>query len=1109
MRKMTIGIVTFMMILTSFAIFSKSSIEASQTSKLSSDEEEKGIQHYWGFNEEKGKFAYDEASVQKDLVEYVFNDAKYKPSTDPLWKPGVIGGGLLFDGYSTWLTRPADKAMKPKRELTIEAWVAPRSYEWGDLGQMSAIVNQGNKKNKEGYILGMGRHGKWSLQAGINEDWYEVWAADDKPLKKGQWSYIVATIDQEKHQMELFLNGELVGAQEIPESAYITASNNPLMIGKHNQSASITAFKANMFNGMMDEIKIHNKSLTGKEVKEQYEQAVSNYQNQQLPDPQLDLERSVYNGDRYRPQYHMMPPGHWMNEPHAPIKYKGKYHIFYQHNPQGPYWHQIHWGHMVSKDMVHWEDEPIALAPSGVAPDGVWSGGSTIGPDGNPALLFTAGDDSKTPNQMTGLATPVDPTDPTLKEWKMYEKPVTVQKPDLPAEEGEVMFGQFRDPYVWKDGDTYYQLVGSGIKDVGGTTLLYTSKDLKNWKYKGPFFTGNTAKYPKTGDVWELPVMLPVGKDSHGEQKYAFFINPWFSKYSKHNVKYIFHWIGTWDKEKNKFVPDHKEPRLFDYGEHLTGPSGMVDESGRSILFTITQDRRSEQQHYDAGWAHNGGLPLSLSLQDNGQLGMEPIQELDSLRGKQLASFKNKSIPKANEILENVKGDTLEIELEITADSADEYGIQVRRTPDAEEQVGIYYNEDSEQFGVDATRMSLNPDIQKTSNSGNLELDGENLKLSLYVDRSMIEAYANGKKSITTRAYPTRSDALGIKLWSKNGTAKIKSMKVWEMDSAYGEKVPAYHKPTGEEIPHGELTNHDFQTGDLTGWKVIEGNTFSDEHVTNADDWSWGGPFSQATTSLDPKGYHLWGYNPEIGDEGTGVLQSETFTLGGDGQIDFLTSGGEDEDKLYVALVNASTGEILKKATGQNNEAYRRVEWDASEYIGKKLYIQLVDQSTGGFGHINLDDVNVPIKISASTEVLAETGLVTMQKDSNKKASLILDLEKSIEGHPKNQVKKSTLKKNIKEIFEQDSVTKYMKENKGNLTLTVQFKKNQVIKHKEELYTWVINELLKQSQHVMNTNSDVTIEVKNQKIAGSQPNYQKELQSAFKMSDKATIYFKN
>lgn len=927
----------------------------------------RGILSHLKFDENEGNTALDTVKNENLIVEYVFNDAQYKPSTDPLWRKGVVNNALLFDGYSTYMKQAVKKSAQPSDAITIEAWVAPRSYEWGDLGQLSAIVNQHNKARGEGFILGMGRHGKWSFQAGLNGEWKEVWAKEDKVLEKDQWSYIVATFDQDTKKMKLYLNGELAGEVDTPRNATITASDNDLLIGKHNTAAVISAFRANMFNGMIDELKIYNKALSDEEIKTNYSQVIDSFENSQLPSPDLSFDRSVYDGDRYRPQYHFLSPGHWMNEPHAPFYSNGKYHIFYQHNPQGPYWHQIHWGHAVSDDMVHWEDAPVALAPSGVSPDGVWSGSATFDKNGDPALFFTAGDDSKTPNQMTGLAKPVDVTDPMLKKWEMLEKPVTIQQPDLPAEEGKVMYGQFRDPFVWQDGDTWYQIVGSGIENVGGSALLYKSKDLENWEYVGPFFTGNSKAYPKTGDVWELPVFLPIGKDENGEQKYAFFINPWFKSYSEHNVKYVFHWVGKWDKVNNKFVPDHEEPKLFDYGEHFTGPSGMIDEQGRSILFSIAQDRRTDAQHYDAGWAHNAGLPLELSLLDNGELGVEPIKELETVRGEKLINIRNSTISKANKRLASIKGDMLEITLEIKANSDEKYGIKVRQSSDSSEEVNLYFDESSEQFGVDASKMSLDPDISKTSSAGTLSLDGENLKLHIFLDRSMIEAYANGEKSITTRAYPTRADALGIELWSQNGTAKIVSMKVNEMGSAYSDNVvPAYYgdESEHEEIPHGELTNHDFQTGDLSGWTIVEGNTFTDEHVTNKIDWGWGGPFGQATTSVDPNRYHLWGFNPDHGgDSATGVLKSENFTLGGDGQIDFLTSGGADEQLLYVALVNAETNEVLMKATGHNGESYRRVIWDASEYKGKNLYIQVVDKHTGGWGHINLDDVNVPVQI--------------------------------------------------------------------------------------------------------------------------------------------------
>ncbi len=106
------------------------------------------------------------------------------------------------------------------------------------------------------------------------------------------------------------------------------------------------------------------------------------------------LDSSVYEGDRYRPQYHAIPPGMWMNEPHAAFYYNGYYHLFYQSNPNGPYWAQIRWSHWVSKDMVHWEYVKEAVVPTkDICPDGVWTGGAVIGPDGTPWLVITAGHD--------------------------------------------------------------------------------------------------------------------------------------------------------------------------------------------------------------------------------------------------------------------------------------------------------------------------------------------------------------------------------------------------------------------------------------------------------------------------------------------------------------------------------------------------------------------------------------------------------------------------------------------------------------------------------------------------------------------------------------------
>ncbi|SES05576.1 Sucrose-6-phosphate hydrolase SacC, GH32 family [Salipaludibacillus aurantiacus] len=933
---------------------------------------------HWPLDEGDGNKTADEEMDYTDTIHYVFNNAVDKPSTDPLWREGIVNHGLLFDGYSTWVERDAEDFVKLDNTFSLEAWVAPRAYEWGNEGKKSAIINQQNANNAQGFILGMGRHGSWSFEAGVNGEWFEVWADEDAPLEKFEWSHIVATLDGSRNVMELYLNGEKVGETDLPRNSTFVPASEPLRIGKHNEPAIINGvFTANMFNGMMDEIKVHGAALDEEEVSEKYAAYADGFENGEHPEPYLDYERSRYDEDRHRPQYHLISPEHWMNEPHAPFYFEGKYHIFYQHNPQGPYWNHIHWGHAVSDDMIHWEDMPIALAPEGgsVSPDGVWSGDATFDADGNPVLLFTAGDDSKTPNQMVGLAESTFPEDGdvNLPQWNMHDEPVNVQEENLHADEGEVMFGQFRDPYVWEEDGTWYQLVSSGIMDggehVGGTALLYTSDDLYEWEYEGPFFTGDVQQYPATGHVWELPVFLPL-TDEDGEEtgKYAFFINPWYDGYSEHDVKYVWHWIGEWDRENHKFVPDHEEPRLFDYGEHFTGPSGFEDHDGRSVLYSIAQDRRSEQAHYDAGWAHNAGLPLSLSLTGENELGIEPIEEVKNLRGEQLISKNNVSVSELQETLSQVQGDMLEINVEVENADAEAFGLNLRQSDDLREKTLLYYDFSDEKLGIDRNRSSLDPDVRKGIHEGELSLNDETLQLQIFLDRSMVEAYANGKRSITSRVYPTM-DAMGLDIWSEGGDVQVLSFEVWEMTSAYGETVPPMEADVKEVIPHKSLPNHDFQTGDLSGWKVLEGDAFQDEHVTNADGWGWGGPFNQAHTGVDPNHYHYWGFNPDLGgDSLTGAMRSESFILGADGSIDFLVAGGNAPEELYVALVRAADDEYLMKATGHQSEQYRRVRWDASDYIGEELYLKVVDRKTDGFGHINLDNVNVSVDLDTEFE---------------------------------------------------------------------------------------------------------------------------------------------
>ncbi|MHA6529911.1 GH32 C-terminal domain-containing protein [Paenibacillus sp. BAC0078] len=932
---------------------------------------------YMNFDEGAGKKALEQVSNLEHEVNYVFNSARYMDSKDPRWTPnGVKGGALLFDGYSNDIEVNAKDTIPVSDALTIEAWVAPRSYEWGDGNKLSAIVNQSDQDKAEGFALGMYRHGTWSFQAGIGGQWIQV-GVNDHPLEKYKWNYIAATFDKGAGKIRLYLNGEEVASQATPLNVPITSSTASLIIGKNNKPVELAGlFSYNMFSGLIDEVKLQNKALTDQEILAEYESVKTLHGGTipEIPNGDIDEDPSVFDGDQHRPQYHAMPPQNWMNEAHAPIYYNGKYHLFYQHNPQGPYWHQIHWGHWVSDDMVHWENVRPALAPEAgtLDPDGTWSGSAAYDRDGNPVLFYTAGNDSLSPNQRTGLATPADLSDPNLEKWEKYPEPITEQN-------GNGIHNEFRDPFVWydKETDKWYQLVTSGLKDFSsGTALVYVSDDMYNWEYKGPLYVSDRSLYPELGTVWELPVLLPLGKDSTGKQKYIFMINPHEKPEQvppandvQRDVE-VFYWIGTWDRDNFKFIPDQDAPSKMDVGDgYLTAESGMVTPDGRTVVFSMVQNVRTPQAEYQAGWAHNLALPVSLSLDEHDELRIEPIQELQSLRGAKLVDFADKNLQAANQLIQNVKGDMLEIVMEIDPGEAQKFGLKVRRSDNGQEETLIYYDKTDKTFNVDRTKSSIDPDVRVDGiQGGYVDLNGENLKLHIFLDRSVVEAFANNKKKLTTRVYVGRYDSLGLKVWADNDIT-VKSMEVWNMNALTGEPAAPVDVPDNWDnsvyTDITDLPNHDFATGDLTGW-ITEGDAFQDVHVTDTQ-FFWETIYFNPSHKI-PGGYHLWGFNEQAGgDSLTGTLKSQKFILGGNGKINFLVSGGRDIDKLYVALVRASDGKELFKETATNYEEYQRKIWDASQYIGQELYIKVVDQSTGGFGHINVDDFNVPVKLQNPT----------------------------------------------------------------------------------------------------------------------------------------------
>ena len=523
------------------------------------------------------------------------------------------------------------------------------------------------------------------------------------------------------------------------------------------------------------------------------------------------LDSSVYEGDRYRPQYHAIPPGMWMNEPHAAFYYNGYYHLFYQSNPNGPYWAQIRWSHWVSTDMVHWEYVKEAVVPTkDICPDGVWTGGAVIGPDGTPWLVITAGTTTTTySGQNIAFAHCADPEDPYLTEWVVEDTVAIAQDTGI----GER--NQFRDPFIWKDDGIYYMMVGSGYDGRSGGALMFTSEDMRNWTYHGYVFQ-STAE--EAGIHWECVQLLPISTRDGSVQKYVFFLTPQYADDSR--TVECYYWVGTFDKASKKFIPDagFEAPRLLDYGYGIfTGQTGFTYlteeetqagktyEQGRTILFAIAQGKEPGTTHnYYSGWAHNASLPMELYLSDDGtSVSMEPIEELQTLRtGTAYASETPMSADEANAAIGELRGDSFEIRMTLSIGAASENysaGLYVRYNPytnslNQTERTGIVFG--SGGVYIDRSQTSLY--VTGLINSHVWANTEKTFDVIVYMDRSMLEVYVNGVVSFTSGMYPKYEDSDYLRFFAQGCTLTVSDLTIYTLGSAYTDTVtPAYYGNTG------------------------------------------------------------------------------------------------------------------------------------------------------------------------------------------------------------------------------------------------------------------------------------------------------------------------
>lgn len=270
---------------------------------------------------------------------------------------------------------------------------------------------------------------------------------------------------------------------------------------------------------------------------------------------------------------HLKAPVGWINDPNGFIYCKGEYHLFYQHFPYAPIWGRMHWGHAVSKDLIHWEHKGIALYPSKTDDRSGCFSGSAVEHNGKMYLYYTGVNYSEENPENINIsdvftsAQLMITSDDGINFDNINNKR-TIISPITDKNIG--CKNHTRDPKVWRGKDAWYMVLGS-TADNKGRLLFYKSHDLENWTYI------NFAEKDGLGWMWECPdyfetdgrgvlIFSPMGIINDGK------------KYSDVSICML---ADFSEKDCSMKLSDNYT--LLDYGQDLYAPQSTTDENGRRV----------------------------------------------------------------------------------------------------------------------------------------------------------------------------------------------------------------------------------------------------------------------------------------------------------------------------------------------------------------------------------------------------------------------------------------------------------------------------------------------------------------------------------------------
>lgn len=509
------------------------------------------------------------------------------------------------------------------------------------------------------------------------------------------------------------------------------------------------------------------------------------------------------NTDYYRPSYHFTPAYGWMNDPNGMVYKDGEYHLYYQYNPYGSKWGNMHWGHAVSRDLIHWQHLDPAIARDTLGH--IFSGSSvvdihnTAGYGKNAIIaLYTSASDKN--GQIQCMAYSTD----NGRTFTKYEN-----NPVLTPFDG---LRDFRDPKVfwYEKGKCWYMIVSADKE-----TRFYKSKNLKKWEYVSAFGNGmgqQPCQY-ECPDFFQLPVN---GDPNNMKWVMIMNINPG-CLFGGSATEYF---VGDFDG-KNFTCADAHEAKWMDYGKDHYATVTFSNTGNRVLAMTwMSNWQYADLTPFKQNRGANG-LPRELKLfeLDNKyyiQEGVAP--EVKALR-KETKELGNLTIEKEKDLAGIASGmnGAFEIEADVTADANGIAGIEIYNNK--QERTLVYIDMKNRRIVTDRTESGLT-DFGKYSEPHHIEKkwdkqrkeqsllparmvnainyknnfalatwaplnlcgkDKKTFHVDIFVDKSSIELFVDGGRIAMTNLVFPIAPYENVKFYSQTGKSEFQNVKVHKL----------------------------------------------------------------------------------------------------------------------------------------------------------------------------------------------------------------------------------------------------------------------------------------------------------------------------------------